>query len=594
MTVQFLDRSSRIKGFVGRALPFDVVNPADYPMPLPDYSSLYSPVPEDEKEGGAGAGVEGDVLPPEPTDLAEGGEPSIDQHYAAGGPIPVHFPTDPNAIVDVTVSTVLAPKPNDYQNTGCFVSHGSTLLAPGTVAQLQTRADLERYVMQPIRILSATYAPTTPGNGTFTYKFSPGALPTWAGGWAAALGNVTLSFADCLPAGYNLTRVNGVIVDATTITVSGTAPNPGGPLVTKGTVSQFGSVQLCQKATTFFGQGSGSAIYVLELGYKWSPAGRLDDLSAWIIQNPKSFYGYLLDRDWGWGIGNVNSLLFFAQQWNSATHMVYFWWTLWYGYMTTGDGSAGNPFVPTVPVGKLKNLITLVEAPNQVNNPNAASRYGEFTQAAMFYEAMAFHPSPISRVAPMAFRKLSGVTFYPTQNNGYLLKQMKQYNYNYVATGAEGGIGYNTIYTGVTSDGQDYFNWWFTIDWVQIHAQEDVSNEVINGSNNPLAPLYYNQAGVDRVHARLYGTLYQASVYGMVLGRLVMSNYNQPDLQAAVEAGAFENAAGINAIPFIDYVRANKSDYGAGEYRGLSVTFIPARGFIHIQITIVATNIVTP
>jgi hypothetical protein len=37
----------------------------------------------------------------------------------------------------------------------------------------------------------------------------------------------------------------------------------------------------------------------------------------------------------------------------------------------------------------------------------------------------------------------------------------------------------------------------------------------------------------------------------------------------------------------------NPSDYKEGEYDGLSTIFIPRRGFIHILITIVASQIVT-
>ena len=60
----------------------------------------------------------------------------------AGGfssPAPVHFPSDPNSIVTVNVSTIIAPTPNTYQQTGAFVSFGGTTLATQTVEVLTQR-----------------------------------------------------------------------------------------------------------------------------------------------------------------------------------------------------------------------------------------------------------------------------------------------------------------------------------------------------------------------------------------------------------------------------------------------------------------------
>ena len=52
---------------------------------------------------------------------------------------------------------------------------------------------------------------------------------------------------------------------------------------------------------------------------------------------------------------------------------------------------------------------------------NLGDPFGEFTAAAMFYNAMIYVPSYSRRIAPMAFKYVYGVTPYPTQNNGPLL-----------------------------------------------------------------------------------------------------------------------------------------------------------------------------
>jgi hypothetical protein len=49
----------------------------------------------------------------------------------------------------------------------------------------------------------------------------------------------------------------------------------------------------------------------------------------------------------------------------------------------------------------------------------------------------------------------------------------------------------------------------------------------------------------------------------------------------------------VNAVPFIPYSIQNPSDYSNGEYDGLSTLFIPSRGFVHILVQVVATDIVT-
>jgi hypothetical protein len=237
----------------------------------------------------------------------------------------------------------------------------------------------------------------------------------------------------------------------------------------------------------------------------------------------------------------------------------------------------------------------MVEAPtltdplgNNLSNPE-----GEFSLAAVFYNALAYRPSNTNRVAPMAFKYLYGVTPYPQKGNGPLLVSFKTNFTNYVTTGAEGGISFTMIYEGVTADGHDYFNWWYTIDWVQIQINLDLSNAIINGSNNPLAPLYYNQDGINYLETVLVGTMQDASAFGMVLGKIVMEQLNGPDLTAAINAGTFAGECMVNAVKFLDYTLANPGDYKIGEYDGLSVLFIPARGFIHVLVTVVATDLVS-
>jgi hypothetical protein len=174
-----------------------------------------------------------------------------------------------------------------------------------------------------------------------------------------------------------------------------------------------------------------------------------------------------------------------------------------------------------------------------------------------------------------------------------LLLSFKSANTNYVSTGAEGGISFTMVYEGVTLDGHDFFNWWYTIDWVQIEINLNLSNAIINGSNNPLAPLYYNQDGINYLEVVLFHTMQSAQTFGMVLGKIEMTQFDGPDLTAAIYGGTFAGKCDVNAVPFLNYTLANPGDYKIGEYDGLSTLFIPARGFIHILVNVVASDLVS-
>jgi hypothetical protein len=265
---------------------------------------------------------------------------------------------------------------------------------------------------------------------------------------------------------------------------------------------------------------------------------------------------------------------------------------------TKGTGSSFKDVIQMVEAPVLTDP-TLIHVPasgidpERYDIPNYLDPQGEFTMAAMFYNALAYRPSNTNRICPMAFKFMYGVTEYPQKNNGPLLRNFKSSNTNYISTGAEGGISFTMVYEGVTLDGHDYFNWWYTIDWVQIEINLNLSNAIINGSNNPLAPLYYNQDGINFLETVLFHTMQSAQTFGMVLGKIEMTGYDGPDLTAAINGGQFAGKCNVNAVPFLNYSLANPGDYKIGEYDGLSTLFIPARGFIHILVNVVATDLIS-
>jgi hypothetical protein len=456
---------------------------------------------------------------------------------------------------------------------------------------------------------------TTMGSASFTSLLTPPIAITsavWAAGvvtvtTTAPVSGVTVGDTPHLViTGFTPTAFNGRFTCTFTAASTFTYPittNPGSTSVV-GIANWASVIELQQMATTYFGQGNAVGPWVLELGYQSSINNKVTALQNWLNQNPLTIYGFLMPREFGsdplalppWsGPPAVppapTPWMNLLQQYQSPERMEYFWITVIQATTLT--------LGPTY-----KDVVAMIEAPAltdptivSVNGtpgiPNVNDPNGEFTLAAMFYNALAYRPSNTNRVAPMAFKYLYGVTEYPQKNNGPLLVGFKQNKINYVTTGAEGGISFTMVYEGVTLDGHDYFNWWYTIDWVQINVNLDLSNAIINGSNNPLAPLYYNQDGINYLETVLYGTMQDAQTFGMVLGTINMTQLDGPDLTAAINGGTFAGQCDVNAVPFLNYTLANPGDYKIGEYDGLSALFIPARGFIHILVNIVATDLVS-
>ena len=559
--------------------------------------------------------------------------------------VQTQFSTDPNAIVTVHVSIIEAPTPINYQRTGALVSFGATTTNVGDTNLLTQMSDL---FAQPVGA-PATALPIIPtamavsnavwAAGVVTLTLSqpmsvplpgtgtPPGPPTFG---PPAVGDVipmVLSGFTPIGPGYN-GYYNCTVTSATTLTYPVTT-NPGLCTV-HGTVLMHKVIELQQMATSFFGQGNEIGVWILELGYDGNPDNNVKALENWLNNNPLTIYGFLMPRKFGcdkYILGTAQVPLPFTnllKRYEAPSNtMEYFWLTV------CGGGSNGsapiytemtmeNLFFP----GQLgsgggkgtgstfKDVIQLVESPalqdptlihvpasgidpERWEIPNFLDSEGEFTLAAMFYNALAYRPSNTNRICPMAFKFVYGVTEYPQKNNGPLLRSFKSANTNYISTGAEGGISFTMLYEGVTLDGHDYFNWWYTIDWVQIEINLNLSNAIINGSNNPLAPLYYNQDGINYLETVLMHTMQSAQTFGMVLGKIEMTGYDGPDLTAAINGGQFAGKCNVNAVPFLNYTLANPGDYKIGEYDGLSTLFIPARGFIHILVNVVATDLVS-
>lgn len=456
-----------------------------------------------------------------------------------------------NQIVTVNVSQNIAPTPDQLQRTGAFISQGGTNLTPGTKGLVTQTSDLTAILATPNALSTITW---TSGVATAT-AVTPHGL---------TIGEVMkLTISGAVPAGYNGTY-SATVTSSTAFTYP-IFSDPG-PETVPGTFASGSRAELVQMANTFFAQGAQLAVYVLELG-SGNVADGIAALQTWIQANLKTVYSYLVPRAWD----AVQGFLDMAALYQGTTALTYF-------YVTTTNATYTSYSALD------KCVYTDIEAPGTPAT--------EFNCAGHFRASLIADPSSTNKVQQLAFRFLFGVTPWPESGNGPKFTAWKTAGVNWTTTGQEGGISTAMIKWGTMMDVRPW-QYWYSIDWLQINIDLNVSNTIINGSNNPINPLILDQQGINRVQATAAATCSSAVTFGLAVGTVIQTELNGPDFDTALDAGKFAGQVVVNAVPFVDYYTANPGDYKLGVYNGLSVTYIPARGFTQITFNINASDFVT-
>lgn len=439
-------------------------------------------------------------------------------------------------IVTVNVSRTIAPAPSTLQRTGALVSQGGTTLSGGARSLLTELDDLTPLLPAPV---SHTLTSLAWASGVVT-------------GTATAAHGITIgqSFQVTI-AGAVPTAYNGLYTATATTTTAFTyalASNPGSE-TTPGTYTAVSpaSEELISMATEFFAQGNSLSVYVLEVGAGTAAQG-VDALQTWINANPKTIYSYLVPREWDSDSAGHTALVELTKLFAANTAKTYF-------FITTDEDN----FVDYVGT---KSAVYMIESVDPVL-PTI-----EFSMAAMLWRTLSYQPSNVNKVAPTSFAFLIAVT--AGEWTGPQLAAFKAGFVNYVDTGAEGGISDTILKWGTTGDGRD-FSYWYSVDWVQINVELDLANEIINGSNNPTNPLYYDQPGINRLQARAQQTFNRGVTFGLI---------NTSQLPV------------VEAVPFIQYTQDNPSDYPIGAYNGLSCSYVPSRGFTSIVFNVNVTDFI--
>jgi len=434
-----------------------------------------------------------------------------------------------NNIVNVVVSQQVAPTPSQLQKTGALISQGGTSLAAGTTALLTQASDLTAILAGSINIASISTSGSAPTVTVLVTTASPHGIPTGD--------TVEATIAGVTPTAYNGT-FNVTSVTSTTLTYV-LSTNPGAATVTSAKFTLYDVSELTAMVTTFFAQGNNTAVYVLELGTGTAAEG-VTALTAYLLNPSIRFYSYLLPYNWD----TESTAWALANEYTSPTAQTYF-------YVTTTTGTYSN-------WENIKSVFAFVQSPN--------APVTEFSLASIFQVTLSYNPSASDLAHPLAFSYVYGVTPYktltPTQQT-----QLKAAGVNWIGTGAQGGISLYIIFWGTFMD-LNPFNYWYSVDWTSINVQENLANAIINGSNTPTNPLYYNQAGINTLQKVAQSTVNNGISFGLIL-----------------------SPATVQAIPFTTYVEQNPGDYSTGTYNGLSLTFVPLRGFTSITIYLTASNI---
>ncbi|ECC3814916.1 hypothetical protein AIE71_03110 [Salmonella enterica subsp. enterica] len=437
-------------------------------------------------------------------------------------------------IVTVNVSQTIGAIPADLQQRSAVLSFGSSLQEPGKPVLITRDKEISELVKNAIGSLIA--APVAKSSGSVNVTMT---LPEGVTIGRDNASEVKITVSGCSPDQWN-GSFTATVTDNSTLTWTIADSQLTGSPVTLGQFSIDGSENLVTAVNTFFAQGNSVGTYLLELGVQKSGvSAEIAALKTWMEDPLKRFYAYLVPQAWD---GNTDFITL-AKLYTANEAKQYFFVLT----KTPPDTSYVSPYAG------IKSIVATADDTYPATNA-AASALWNFVSAS---------PSEINKVPPMAFRYLQAVNAHKGKNS--ILTTMTKQKINYVDTGAEGGISNTILVKGVTSDGND-MTYWYSVDWVQINVDMQLANTVINGSNNPINPLYYNQDGVDRLQQVAQGVFNTGVSYGLVNGKPV-----------------------VNAVPFRQYIKANPNDYGIGRYAGLSASYTPMRGFVEIIFNINVT-----
>jgi hypothetical protein len=465
-----------------------------------------------------------------------------------------------NRIVTLNVSETLAPTPSRLQGTAAIVSMGGTTLSSGATQYIASSGELANYLKPAFSITSLAWA-----TGIVTLVTTlPHGIPVGT--------TTTIIVSGTTVGGSALNGYNGTFTataaDTTTLNYSVTNnPNPSSATLVPGTVLLGPQIYLSAADATWWAQGNTQVGYYIFESASALPQTVATAVETYLTANPQTIY------NWGFLPGmdsdptHVEPL--FLQN-NALTALIKFYLPV-----------SASTFASWSSYSTLRNTFIMIQSPG-------AYAPTELDVISFMQYMTAFNPTPTHKLPPSQYTYLNGVTAYSPLNNT-LINEFLAGNTNFVSTGAEGGISNTILVPGKNMDGTPA-NVGFSIDWTQINLNLSISNAVINGSNNPEAPLYYNQEGINTLQ-NVAGTVANLAISsGLALGQLLLTSLDPNTFATNVSLGKYAGYFVINAVPFATYVAENPSDYAQGLYGGFSAAYTPQYGFTQIVFNLNVTQ----
>lgn len=458
-------------------------------------------------------------------------------------------------IVQLNVFQQNAPIPSNLQQKGAMISQGATTISTGSYSMLTQASDLASLLAAPLSLASLTWS-----SGTVTATASA-AIP----GLTTNDAFIT-TIAGATPSAYNGTYL-ATVTGANTFTFA-LASDPGVESVA-GTYTPPNQQELIAMVNEFYTQGQSQAVYVLELGAGDGTAGPTA-LSTWITDNPGVFYSYLLPRLWDASTQSSPTITL-MKAYTSTTSMTYF-------FVTTTTAN----YAQYTGANALKSAVPFVEA------PSANATLVTFDCASMFQMWLSNNPGIGAPMTTMSWRYSYGTTAWPDEGNTSTIASMDAAKINYITTGAQGGINANCLANGYTGDGKP-MQYWYSVDRLQITLPLNISNAVINASNDG-APLNYDQGGVDSLHDVAKNTLSIASSANLLNGTITGTDLTTAQFTTNFNDGDYVGQNVVNAVPYATYVAANPSAYADQTYGGFSAVVTPMLGLESVIFNLTATE----
>jgi hypothetical protein len=457
-----------------------------------------------------------------------------------------------NNIVQLNVSQTVAPEPNLLQSKAAIVSMGGSDVPVGTVQYISNSGQIDDYIEAPYDISAISWAA-----GVVTIAFTnPHGIPVGL--------TTPVKVSGVTPTGYNGT-FTATSFNSTTLNYA-LAANPGASSVL-GTALIGPQLYLMAADATWWGQGDNqTGYYIFESGTA-DVGDCLDAVQTYLEANPQTIY------NWGFLPGvdaDSSAYIAFALLHNALTSIIKFYLPV-----------SSSTYATYATEDTLRNTFVMIQSPD-------ANVSTELDITSFMQYITGFNPTTTNKLPPSQYTYLDAVTAYKPLPQS-LVDAFMDGNINFVTTGAEGGISNTILVPGKNLDGTPA-NVGYSIDWIQINLNTDLANAVINGSNNPISPLYYNQDGINFLQQVAAITADRAIATGLALGRVIVTSLTSSDFARNLSLGLYRGNFVINAVPFSEYTALNPSDYANGLYGGFAASYVPQYGFERIVFNLNVTQ----